>query len=161
MLILWECTVHYAALPSNYVAYRYGCYCFSNNCVYIPTSTHNNGANAILLKINSNHTITGLTLSGWTESKQFNSCLYSPDDRILLGNSGGILYRIKPGAVGSDDEALDTNISYGPNRFLQCFDKRGVLYSFNNTTSNTFGTTRVAITIDNKEIFNPIFNSLH
>lgn len=85
-------TLGSATLPSEFVAYRYDWNCFSNNCVYVPISTHSNGEDAVLLKIVSNHTITGLTISGFTSNKQFKSILYSPDDRILLTQAD--IYRI-------------------------------------------------------------------
>ena len=153
-------TIAYATLPSEFVAYRYGCYCFSNNCVYIPVSTHDNGDDAVLLKIKPNHTIVGLTLSNFTKSKQFNSILYSPDNRILLCQSSGTVTRVVPDLVG-DNESTEGSITITGGRFIQCFDKYGCLYSFNNTTASAFGVTRLPITMDNKEIFNPIFNCLH
>lgn len=49
-------------LPSNYVVYRYCCYCFINKSAYIPTSTHYNGTNAELLKITSANVTSELTI---------------------------------------------------------------------------------------------------
>ena len=64
----------------------------------------NNDSNAYVLKINSSNVATALTLGGTTYTKTFNSCLYTPDDRISL-HSGGTLYRIKP-----SDDSLDNYI---------------------------------------------------
>lgn len=112
-------------------------------------STHNNGADAVLLKLKDNNTAAGLDLGSMTANKQFNSILYT-HDRIMLAYSG-TLYRIKPGAFGSDDEALDTNMS-----FSALIKRESCIHSI-----TAFGTSRVPITINNKEILNPIFNCLH
>ena len=133
-------------LPTEYVGFRGGVFCPTNGSVYIPMSTVNNGANAYLLKITSAHVASEINPDDTFQSKQINSTLYSPDDRILL-HAAGTIYRLKP-----EDDTLDTSITI-TNRFIQCFDKYGVLYSFANSEGNTYGIYKVPIKINNKESY--------
>ena len=63
-----------------------GVYCHTNGSVYIPMDVVDNEANVYFLKVTSANVASALTFSGAVTFKQFNSSLYTPDDRVHLSS---------------------------------------------------------------------------